>query len=76
MIRANRQTVHLSDHAVALSKDLQIELGCESISELIEWLILCQRHSVVDARALLGKRSKRGRRWPDEGSGVVNGLGE
>jgi len=65
MTFANRQTVHLSNYAVALSKDLQAELGCESMSEMLEWLILSQRHSSVDARALLSQRSKRGRRWPN-----------
>lgn len=64
MTVSNRQTVHLSDYAVALANQLRVELGCDSTSELIEWLILCQRHSLIDARALLNQRSKRGRRWP------------
>jgi|GEM_PF-2311355 len=64
MIRANRRTIYLSDYALALGEQLQDDLGCTSISEMSEWLILCQKHSVVDARALLSQRSKRGRRWP------------
>ena len=64
MIRANRRSLYLSDHALALGEQLQSELGCASISEMIEWLILCQKHTVVDARSLLNQRSKRGRRWP------------
>ena len=64
MSLANRRTIYLSDYALALGDYLQAELGCASMSELSEWLILCQRHSLVDARALLKRRSKRGRRWP------------
>jgi hypothetical protein len=50
---------------------LQAEFECESRSQLIEFLILSQRHSVSEVRKLLVQRPKRGRRWPakPEGSG-------
>lgn len=60
----NEVKVHLSDYCVALLDILQAETGCATRSELVEWLVLCQRHSARDARALLSQRPRRGRRWP------------
>ena len=64
MSDANPIQVTVSDYCLALLNELQRDTGCNSRSELIEWLVLCQRHSMVDARALLNQRPKRGRRWP------------
>jgi len=61
---ANAVQITVSDYCLVLLEELQVEIGCSSRSELIEWLVLCQRHSMVDARALLNQRSRRGRRWP------------
>lgn len=54
--------IHLSDLAQAIADELQLSLGCDSRSELIEWLILCQRFSAPEARVLLANRRKRGER--------------
>lgn len=62
MQTANTIQITLSDYCLQLLADLQRDLGCSSRSELIEWLTLCQRHSLTDARAILASRSRRGRR--------------
>ena len=64
MSEANTIQITVSDYCLAMLEQLQPQLGCSSRSELIEWLVLSQIHSAADARALLGQRSKRGRRWP------------
>jgi hypothetical protein len=64
MNNANPVKVTVSGYCLILLDELQQELGCESRSELVELLVLSQRHSPRDARALLRQRSQRGRRWP------------
>ena len=64
MPEANTIQISVSDYCMILMRDLIVRLDCDSRSELVEWLVLSQVHSAADARALLGQRSKRGRRWP------------
>ena len=64
MNNANPVKVTVSDYCLALLNDLQANLECDSRSELVELLVLSQRHSPTDAWALLRQRSPRGRRWP------------
>ena len=64
MSEANTINLTVSDYCLDLLKILKTEQGCKNRSETIEWLVLCKFHNVADARALLGQRSKRGRRWP------------
>ncbi len=44
--------------------ELQSDLGCDSRSQLIELLVISQRHAGRDVWAILNQRSPRGRRWP------------
>lgn len=60
--RSQDITVSLSDLGLQLAAELQEELGCSTRSELLEWLLLCQRFQSGEARALLANRRKRGER--------------
>ncbi len=64
MSEANPIKIHVSDYCLNLLDELQTELECESRSQLVEFLVLSQRHSAKEAKRLVGERPKRGRRWP------------
>lgn len=61
--------VHLSERCLTLIAELQAEFGCNSKSQLIEFLVLSQRHTAKEAKRLLEERPKRGRRWPTKEDG-------
>lgn len=61
--------IHLTEETLALADELQAEFECESRSQLIEFLILSQRHSASEAKKRLAVRPKRGRRWPAKPEG-------
>lgn len=60
--RTVRIQVSLDPFCQHLLSELQRDLRCESTSQTIEWLILCQRFSRPEAEALLQRKRKRGER--------------
>jgi hypothetical protein len=54
--------IRCTEYTWALLHELQNRFGCQSISETIEWLILCQAHPVSEAAAIFRQRKKRGGR--------------
>ena len=54
--------IRCTEYTWELLQELQSRCGCESISEAIEWLILCQVHPVDEAAAIFRQRKKRGGR--------------
>jgi hypothetical protein len=54
--------IRCTEYSWARAKELQSRFGCASISETIEWLILCQVHPVDEAAAMFRQRKKRGGR--------------
>ena len=52
--------IGLTDLAVQIAREEQQACGCSSLSEYLEWLILCQRFSAPEASALLRLRKQRG----------------
>lgn len=61
--------VHLTERCLNLIEELQAEFECGSKSELIEYLVLSQRHSAKEAKRFVAERPKRGRRWPAKPEG-------
>lgn len=54
--------IHLSQFGRHLLNELQTDLECSSLSETVELLILSQKFSAPEARALLKNRRQRGER--------------
>jgi hypothetical protein len=64
MSKTNEIKISVSDYALTMLDSLQTELECSTRSQLVELLILSQKHGPREAWALLDQRPKRGRRWP------------
>jgi hypothetical protein len=58
--------ITLSPLCLSILDDLQTEHNTNNRSEMIEWLVLSQKHSKTEVERLLKDRPKRGRRWPKE----------
>ena len=56
----NPRLIRCTDLAWAIADELQVEHNCDSISELIEWVLLSQRYPVDQAAAIFARRKKRG----------------
>jgi hypothetical protein len=58
----NKTLIGLTDLAREIAKKNASDQGFSSLSEYVEWLILCQQFSEPEAAALLQLRNKRGGR--------------
>lgn len=52
--------IGLTDLAWQIAREEQVASGCNSLSEYIEWVVLCQRFSAAEATALMRLRKQRG----------------
>ena len=57
-----KSLVGLTDLAWTIAREEAASVGCSSVSEWVEWVILCQRFSAAESSALLSLRRKRGSR--------------
>ena len=64
MSKTNEIKISVSDYALSLLDGLQAELGCATRSQLVELLVVSQKHTAKEAWALVDARPKPGRRWP------------
>lgn len=55
--------ITLSPLCLSVLDDLKTEHNTNNRSEMIEWLVLSQKHSKTEVEKLLKDRPKRGRRW-------------
>lgn len=62
MEAVTKRLIGLTDLAHQIASEETEVNGCKSVSEYIEWLILCQRFSAPEATSLLAMRKQRGGR--------------
>lgn len=62
-MKSTRIDITLSPLCLSILDDLQTEHNTNNRSEMIEWLVLSQKHSKTEVEKLLKDRPKRGRRW-------------